>query len=441
MTNNNWHSYYVTNTVSADDAVDLINSGDTVIFGHAVNEPAVLTDALVKNAEKFRDVTVMHLFSIGRNEYAGPEYKEHFTFRGLFISGGTRRAVNEGYGDYVPVFLHEVPIWIRRGMISIDVAMVTVTPPDEHGFCSLGVSSDYTVQAVRSADIVLAEVNSNMPFVYGDNKIHVTEIDRFVQSDRPIGEILEPDIGEKEETIGKYCAELIEDGSTLQVGIGAIPNAVMEQLHDKKHLGIHSEMVSDGIMKLAKAGVIDGSQKTIGNGKITATFLMGTKQLYEYAHMNPQIEVRTADYVNHPITVAQNHKMVCVNGAIQVDLMGQVMADTIGYKQFSGVGGQVDFIRGAAMSQDGMGKSIIAMPSVAVKKDGTKISKIVPLPDEGSAVTTSRNDVDYIVTEYGIARLKGLSLKERSKALIKIAHPDFRDWLEEQHRFRFKGCF
>lgn len=436
-----WKKIYEDRKCTAEEAVQSIKSGDRVLFAHCVAEPPVLVDAMVANAEAYENVTVSHMVTLGKGEYSKPEMKEHFTFEGWFTSPSTRGSLEQGHGQFVPVFFHEVPSLIRKDIFHVDVFMVMVSPPDHNGFCCVGVSSDYTMQAIKSAKIVLAEVNDQVPVVYGQTFVHVSEIDKFVETSHPLPEIGLPKIGETEAAIGKHCASLIEDGSTLQLGIGAIPDAVLSQLKDKKHLGIHSEMISDGVVDLYEAGVIDCSQKSIDNGKMTITFLMGTKRLYDFAANNPIVELKPVDYVNHPSVVAQCSKMVCINACLQVDFMGQIVSDSIGTKQFSGVGGQVDFVRGASMSLDGKGKAIIAMPSVAKKKDGSMISKIVPFIDHGAAVTTSRNDADYIVTEYGIAEMKGKPLQDRARALINIAHPDFRDELKEEFQKRFNAEF
>ena len=320
----------------------------------------------------------------------------------------------------------------KENYLPVDVALIQVTPPDVHGFCSLGVSVDYTKGAAECAKVVIAQVNAKMPRTFGESLIHVSEIDYIVEASEQILQINPPKITEIERAIGENCAKLVEDGSTLQLGIGAIPDAVLMFLKDKKDLGIHSEMISDGVLDLIEAGVITNKMKTIHKGKIVVTFLMGTQRLYDFIDNNPMIEMYPVDYVNNPMVVAKNYKMVCINSCIQVDLMGQVCAESIGLRQFSGVGGQVDFCRGASMGENG--KSIIAMPSTAAHG---KISRIVSLLDEGAAVTTSRNDVHYIVTEYGIANLKGKSLKERARALINIAHPDFRSQLTEEWEKRF----
>lgn len=436
-----WKKIYDERKTSAEEAVKLIKSGDTVALGHAVAEPPVLLEAMINNASAYKNVQVSHMVTLGKGLYSKPEYKDNFTFNGWFSSPTTRDSIAEGHGDFTPVFFHEVPIYIRKGIFNIDVFMVMVSPPDDHGYCCVGVSSDYTMQAAKSAKIVLAEVNDQVPVVYGDTFIHVSEIDRFVETSHPLPELGLPKIGEIEEAIGRNCATLVEDGSTLQLGIGAIPDAVLHSLKDKKDLGIHSEMISDGVVELFESGVINCSKKGLDPGKMIVTFLMGTKRLYDFAEKNPMLEMRTVDYVNHPCVVAECTNMVSINACIAVDFMGQVVSDSIGIRQFSGVGGQVDFVRGASMAKDGKGKAIIAMPSVAKKKDGTLISKISPYIDQGAAVTTSRNDVDYIVTEYGIAPLKGKSLKDRARALINIAHPDFRDDLKVEFEKRFNSKF
>lgn len=439
--NLNWKEIYKSRLCTAEEAVKSIKSGDTVAFAHAVAEPKVLVDAMVANAAAYKDVEVCHMVTLGKGEYSKVEYKDNFRFNGWFTSPTTRASIAEGHGDFTPVFFHEVPKFIRQGIFDLDVMMVMVSPPDHNGFCCVGVSVDYTMQGIESAKIVLAQVNDQVPVVYGDTFVHVSKIDKFVEASHPLYELGLPKIGEVEEAIGKNCAELIEDGATLQLGIGAIPDAVLHFLKDKKNLGIHSEMISDGVVDLYEAGVINNSEKGLHKGKMIVTFLMGSKRLYDFAANNPAIEMRPVDYVNDPCIVAQNTKLVCINSCLSVDFMGQVVSDSIGTKQFSAVGGQVDFVRGAAMSLDGKGIAIIAMPSVATKKDGSIISKIAPYIDHGAAVTTSRQDVDYVITEYGIARLKGKTLKDRARGLISIAHPDFREELKVEFKKRFNADF
>jgi len=430
-----WKEDYKRKLCTADEAVKNIKSGDTVFLAHCVGEPPVLVDAMVANAENYENVEIKHMVSLGSGAYAAPGMEKHFRVNPLFASGNVRKAMEEGRGDFTPAFFHEVPKLIREGKLKCDVVLAQVAPPDENGNCSLGTSVDYTYQAIKTAKTVIVQVNDQMPNTYGD-KVHVDDFDFIVEASTPLFEITPPKITEIEEKIGSYCASLIEDGSTLQLGIGGIPDAVMLFLDDKKDLGIHSEMISDGTLALYEKGVITGNCKNFDKGKMTVTFLMGTRKLYDFVHNNPVVEVRTVDYTNHPAIIMKQHKLVSINSAIEVDLHGQVVAEAMGLRQFSGVGGQVDFVRGAAMS-DG-GKSIIAMPSIAVKRDGTKISKIVAFVEQGAPITTSRNDVDYIVTEYGIAEMKGKSLRERARNLINIAHPDFRDELAEEFYRRFK---
>mgnify|MGYP000222653400 FL=1 len=434
-----WKEYYSSRLMTAEEAVKLIKSNDKVVLAHDVGEPPVLVDAMVANHAAYKNVEISHMFTLGKGEYCKPEYKENFHPNLWFLSGQTRKCVEEGYGDFTPLFFHEVPGLMRDGTIQVDVAMIMVTPPDKHGYVSTGVSGDYTVQAVKSAKTVIAQINKNVPFTFGDAVFHISEIDAFVEADTPLPELPEAKIGPAEEAIGKYCAELVNDGDTLQLGIGAIPDAVCHQLVNKKHLGIHSEMLGDGQVVLYEAGAIDNSQKGIDVGKFVFNFVMGSKKTYDFLDKNTACLLKAVDYVNHPMIIAKNPNMVSINGGIGVDFYGQVAADTIGYRQFSAVGGQVDFIRGAAMGKNG--RAIIAMPSVAKKKDGSMVSKITPLLSEGQVVTTSRHDTDYVVTEYGIAKLKGKTVKDRARALINIAHPDFRDGLKDEFEKMFKVKF
>ena len=392
-----WKEYYSSRLTTAEEAVKLIKSNDKVVLAHDVGEPPVLVDAMVANHAAYKNVEISHMFTLGKGEYCKPEYKENFHPNLWFLSGQTRKCVEEGYGDFTPLFFHEVPGLMRDGTIQVDVAMIMVTPPDKHGYVSTGVSGDYTVQAVKSAKTVIAQINKNVPFTFGDAVFHISEIDAFVEADTPLPELPEAKIGPAEEAIGKYCAELVNDGDTLQLGIGAIPDAVCHQLVNKKHLGIHSEMLGDGQVVLYEAGAIDNSQKGIDVGKFVFNFVMGSKKTYDFLDKNTACLLKAVDYVNHPMIIAKNPNMVSINGGIGVDFYGQVAADTIGYRQFSAVGGQVDFIRGAAMGKNG--RAIIAMPSVAKKKDGSMVSKITPLLSEGQVVTTSRHDTDYVVTE------------------------------------------
>jgi 4-hydroxybutyrate CoA-transferase len=412
-----------------------IKSGDAVVLAHCVGEPPALVAAMAANAAQYENVEIKHMVSLGPGAYAAPGMEKHFRVNPLFASANTRGAIAERRGDFTPAFFHEVPKLFREGKLRADVLLLQVSPPDEHGYVSLGPSVDYTLQAISSAKTVIAQVNAHTPFTYGDGIVHISAFDYLVEADSPIYEIQPPKIGDVERAIGEHCAALVENGSTLQLGIGAIPDAVMLFLKDKKDLGIHSEMISDGTLELFEAGVITGAKKSMNKKRMTVTFLMGTKKLYDFAHRNPAVEVRPVDYVNHPITISKQYKMVAINSAIEVDLMGQVNAESMGLRQFSGVGGQVDFMRGVAMGEGG--KAVIAMPSVTVKKDGSVIPKIVPFLEHGSAITTSRNDVDYVVTEYGAALLKAQSLRQRAKNLIAVAHPAHRDLLREEFEKRF----
>ena len=417
-----WEEIYRSRLTTAEEAVTHIRSGDRVVLGHAAGEPTCLTDAMVRNAAAYRDVEIDHMLVLGDCAYCHPEYAENFRHNALFVSPPAREAVENGRADFTPTFFYRAPRLFET-TLPVDVALVQVTPPDENGICSLGISVDYTLAAVKNAKLVIAQVNDQMPRTRGGSSVRVEDIDLFVEHSVPILELAPPKIGPMEEAIGNYCASLINDGDTLQLGIGAIPDAVLSFLRHKKDLGIHSEMFSDGVVDLMERGVINNSRKTLHHGISVANFLMGTKRLYDFIDNNPQVEVYPVEHVNDPVVIAQNDNMVCINSCVQVDLMGQVASESIGLKQISGVGGQVDFVRGAAMSKNG--RSIMAMPSTVKGK----ASKIVPVLDEGSAVTTSRNDVEYVVTEYGCVCLKGLSVWERAEKLISIAHPDFREEL------------
>jgi 4-hydroxybutyrate CoA-transferase len=432
----NWKDIYKDKVVTADEAVKKIKSGNRVVIGHACGEPKNIIDSMVNNKDSYKDVEIVHMVSMGKSEYAKPEMAPHFRHNSIFVGATTREAVADGRADFTPCFFSEVPAMFSEGSLPVDVALIQVSSADEHGYCSFGVSNDYTKPAAEAAKIIIAELNDKMPRTMGDSFIHISDIDYIVETSNDIIELQPPRIGEIERAIGENCAKLVEDGSTLQLGIGAIPDAVLLFLKDKKDLGIHSEMISDGVVELIEAGVVTNKAKTLHPGKTVVTFLMGTKKLYDFVDKNPSVVMYPVNYVNNPCVIAENYKMVSINSCIQVDFMGQVAADSIGLKQFSGVGGQVDFIRGAAMAKGG--KSIIAMPSTASKG---KVSRIVPLLDEGAAVTTSRNDVHYVVTEYGIAELKGRTLKDRARALINIAHPDFRPQLIEEWEKRFKTKF
>lgn len=421
---NHWHAHYNQRTTSVSQAVQLVKSSDLIVFSHACGEPRLLPKALVQRAGELTDVKIVHMVPMGDAIYCQEEYKESFRHIAIFSGAPTRMAIWEGRADYIPCFFNKVPSLFGT-QLHVNVAMITVSPPDENGFCSLGVSVDYTKRAVEQAEIVIAEVNPSMPRTHGDSFVHAEEIDYFIDVEEPIYELLNGQATEVECSIGQNVASLLSDGCCLQLGIGGIPDAVLSYLVNFKDLGIHSEMISNGVMGLVEKGIINCKKKTLHTGHIVVTFMMGNQAFYQWVNDNPLIEMHTVDYVNNPYVIAQNKDMVSINSALQVDLLGQVCADTLGPKQFSGVGGQVDFVRGAQLS-DG-GKAIIALPSTA--KEGS-LSRIVAQLSTGSAVTTSRNDVDYIVTEFGIAELKGKTVRQRIYNLISIAHPGFREELE-----------
>jgi 4-hydroxybutyrate CoA-transferase len=419
-----WKDIYKSRTVTADEAVKKIKSGDRVVFGHAAGEPKVLVDAMVRNASSYKNVEIVHMVAMGKGEYCNPEHSESFTHNALFAGGPTRKAIHEGRALFTPCHFSRIPSLFTEKVLPVDVMLMMLSQPDEHGYCSYGVSVDYTKPAAESAKLVIAEVTPNMPRTFGESVIHVSEIDYIVETDSKPAVLTPPELSGTDEKIGRNIAELIKDGDCLQLGIGAVPDAILNFLTDKKDLGIHSEMISDGVVNLVEKGVINCSKKNYHPGRIVVTFLMGTERLYKFVNSNPMVEMYPVSYVNNPAVIARNDNMVSVNSALQVDFTGQVVSDTIGYKQYSGTGGQLDFVRGAAWSNGG--RSILAFSSTA---SGGKLSRIVPHIDEGASVTTPRTDTHYIVTEYGIADLRGKSVVERGKALIKIAHPDFKEEL------------
>jgi 4-hydroxybutyrate CoA-transferase len=415
-----------TREMTAEEAVELIESNHRVYIGGGCGVPLPLLQALVARASELRNVEIIHMLTAGEDPTTAPDLAASFRHNALFIGHNTRRAVNEGRADFTPIFLSEIPKLFRKGILPLDVAMIQVSPPDRHGFCSLGVEVGCTLPAARTARIVIAEVNARMPRTLGDSFIHVSRLTAMVETDRPLLELPQGETNGVAQAIGRHIAELIPDGATLQLGIGAIPDAVLSNLRGKRHLGIHTELFSDGVIDLVESGVIDGELKTIHQGKVVAGFILGSQRCFDWAHNNAMVEMHPTDYVNDPFVIAQHKNMVAVNSALQVDLTGQVCADSIGTRLYSGVGGQLDFIRGASRSEGGI--PIIAISSTA--RDGT-ISRIVPTLDPGAGVVTTRYDVHFVVTEYGVADLYGRTLAQRARALINVAHPAFRDQLTE----------
>ncbi len=416
--------------VTADEALKVIKSGDKILCHSNCAFPSVLIDALVRRKDELKDIQLMHALAVGNVSYLNPGLQDHFRHNAFFIGANSRAAVREGRADFTPIFLYETPLLFAKGFIELDAALIHVSPPDEHGFCSFGVEVGLTKTGAEKAKVVIAQVNKNMPRTLGDSFIHISKINFIVEVDEEIAELPQgdreaaPEITEINKKIAANIADLIEDGSTLQMGIGAIPDFVLNYLSDRKALGIHSEMFSDGTIDLVEKGVITNEMKTLHPGKIVAGFVLGTKKLYNFIDNNPMIEFHRQEYVNDPFVIAKNYKMVAINSAIEIDLTGQVCSDSIGPKLYSGFGGQLDFIRGAAHSEGG--KPIIALPSTT--KD-LKISRIVPYLKPGAGVVTTRGDVHYVVTEYGYVQLFGKSVRERVKALVSIAHPKFRDEL------------
>ena len=420
----NWMSDYQSKLCSAADAVGLIKSGNRVYYGGNAAIPTGLVDALAKRRGELENVQLNHVLLLGKDPLSTPEMVGHFRHNSLFVGPADRQAVNEGRADYVPIFLHQISRLFSEGIVPLDVAMVMVSPPDEHGFLSLGVETLASKAACHAAKIVIAQVNDKMPRVLGDSFIHVNRVQAIVEHSAPLPQLIGKPATDVEKAIGKLVFGLIEPGCTIQMGIGGIPDAVFAAMEGNLELGIHTEMISNGAMRAIQRGVVTGTRKTLHPGKVIITFALGTDELYEFLNNNPLIEAHPAEYVNDPFIISQNDKLVAINSAIEVDLTGQVCSDSIGPQVYSGFGGQVDFIRGAARSKGG--KPVIALPSTA--KHGEQ-SRIVPFLKQGAGVVTSRADVHYVVTEHGVACLFGLNLRERAKALIGIADPRFRDEL------------
>ncbi len=423
----NWADLYKNKVVSAADAVKAVKSGDRIFLTGNCSVPQVVLAALVEHAPQVQDVEICHALTLGNADYVSPEMEGHLNVNTLFIGHNVRKAVQEGRADFTPVLLSEFPLLFRNGHLPLDVAMVHLSPPDEHGFCSFGVEVGLSKSIAESAKIIIAEVNEQMPRTLGDSFIHINKVDFFVPVNYSLPEV--PMGGGEEdpvvETIAQNIAELIPDGATMQMGIGAIPDAVLKYLYDKNDLGVHTELFSDGVIELVNAGVLTNARKTLHPGKIIAGFILGTQRLYDWVHNNPLIEFHRTEYVNDPFVIAQNERMVAINSAIEVDLTGQVCADSIGPKLYSGVGGQLDFIYGASRSRGGV--PIIALPSKA-----KNFSRIVSMLKQGAGVVTTRNHIHFVVTEYGVAHLYGKTIRQRAQALINVAHPDFREELTLQ---------
>jgi len=417
--------------VTAEEAVKVVQSNQRVYVQAAAATPSVLTNALSARASELKNVEICHLHTEGEAPYANPDLRDSFHVNSFFIGKNVRHTLQSGNGSYTPVFLSELPNLFRKKALLLDVVFIHVSPPDAHGYCSLGVSVEATVAAIENAKIVVAQVNKNMPRTFGDSLLPVSKIDYLVEVDTPIHGHGTDAISETEQKIGKFVASLIDDRSTLQMGIGSIPNAALANLTTHKDLGLHTEMFSDGVIDLIENGVINGKYKKVLRNRALATFLIGSKRLYDFVDNNPFIEMRESNFVNDTANIRKNPKMVAINSAIEVDLSGQVCADSIGPKMYSGVGGQMDFIRGASLS-DG-GKAIIALPSITKRGE----SRIVPFLKQGAGVVTTRSHVQYIITENGIANLYGKSLTQRAKALIEIAHPTCQEQIDREfHEFK-----
>lgn len=420
--------------VTAEEAVKVVKSGDRLYLQAAAAAPTLLTNALADRASELRNVEICHLHVEGEARYANPELAKSFHVNSFFIGPNVRHTLAAGNGSYTPVFLSELPTLFRRKVLALDVVFIHVSPPDSHGYCSLGVSVEATLAAIESAKTVIAQVNPQMPRTFGDGILHISEIDYLVQVDSPIYGHETEKISPLEDKIGNYIASLIEDESTLQMGIGSIPNAALSKLSNHKNLGLHTEMFSDGVIDLIESNVINGNFKGVGRGRALATFLLGSQRLYDFVSDNPFIELKESSYVNDTARIRKNPKMVAINSAIEVDVTGQVCADSIGARMYSGVGGQMDFIRGASLS-DG-GKAIIALPSITKNGD----SRIVPFLKQGAGVVSTRSHVQYIITENGIADLYGKTLRQRAMEMTKIAHPDHQEWIEREYYNMIMNC-
>ena len=427
-----WIDDYKSKLTTSEEAVSVIQSGNRVYVSGNAATPYVLMSALASRKDKLEDVELVHVLLMGEDPLSRPDMEGHFRHNSLFVGSADRKAINEGRADYVPIFLHQIPNLFYSEQMPLDVALLHLSPPDEHGFMSLGVEVLASKAAAETAKIVIAQVNEEMPRILGDSFIHVSRVHKIVEVSEELPQLDRKPFTEVERKIGHFIVDLIEDGSTLQLGIGGIPDAVLSALKDRQNLGIHTEMVSDGVMEAIEAGIITGAKKTFHPYKVILTFLLGSKKLYDFADNNPMFEAHPSDYTNHPFNVSRNDNMVAVNSAIEVDITGQVCSDSIGTYIYSGFGGQVDFIRGAAHSKGG--KPVIALPSTAKKNE---LSRIVPFLKKGAGIVTTRADVKYVVTEYGVAYLHGKNLQERTIALINIAHPKFREDLTKEAKGRY----
>ncbi len=421
-----WMKTYESRVTTAEEAVKAVKSGDRIFLTGNCSVPRKLMEALVAHAPELENVEICHALTIGSSDYVAPEMEGHIRANALFIGPNVRQAVQKGRADFTPVLLSEFTLLFKQSILPLDVTFAHLSPPDEHGFCSYGIETGLTKSPAEASKIIIAEVNENMPRCLGDSFIHVSRLDYIVPVDYPLLELpmTEGGLSDTHVKIGEYIAELIPDGATMQMGIGAIPDAVLNFLGDKKDLGVHTELFSDSVIDLVEAGVLTNARKTLSPGKITAGFMLGTKRLYEWVHDNPLIELHRTEYINDPFVIAQNYRQVAINSAIEIDLTGQVCADSIGPKLYSGVGGQLDFIYGASRSEGGV--PIIALPATA--KGGT-LSRIVPMLKRGAGVVTSRYHVHYVVTEYGVANLYGKTIRQRAQVLINVAAPQFRDEL------------
>jgi 4-hydroxybutyrate CoA-transferase len=421
-----WREEYRSKQMSAGEALEAVSSGDRVWIQSGCGTPSVLVDALVAQAPRLRDVEIIHMMTLGSARYTRPEYEGHFRHRGLFLGPNVRDAVAAGRADYTPIFLSEIEGLFESGQLPLDVVLMQVSPPDAHGFVTLGTTADCTMTTIRVAPTVIAEVNQQMPRTHGETAVHISQLTAIVESDRPLLELHTEPFNEMHMRVARNVASIIPDGATLQTGIGGVSEAVLQCLNDKRNLGIHTEMCPDGVIDLMESGVMNGEGKSIHRGKAVLAFVLGTKRVFDFIHDNPCFEFRPIKYTNDPFVVAQNERMVAINGALQVDLTGQVCADSLGTRPYSGFGGQIDFIRGAARSKGGV--PIIALPSTAMHGD---VSRIVPVLEPGAGVVTSRGDVHYVVTEHGIAYLHRKTLRERAQALIAISDPRFQQELED----------